>query len=56
MNRVEAKRYLLLTEYCHNNVILKNLNGTSGDEVQASENIAFVDQSVARRGVGCFKF
>lgn len=39
------------TQNCHYDIILENLNGAASDEVKARENIALVNQSVARRSV-----
>lgn len=43
---------LSLTKYGHHHIVPEDLNGAPGNEIEGSENVPAVDQSVTRRGVG----
>lgn len=44
-----------LTQYGHHHFIPEDLDGASRNKVKGIENVAAVDQSVPRRGVGGFE-
>lgn len=44
-----------LTKYGQHNVILRHLNGSTGDEVECFEHVAMVIEGVSRWGVGGFE-
>lgn len=48
--RLDQQR-LVFTQDGYHNVVLQDLNGATGQEVQSGEHVPAVDQSVSRRGV-----